>query len=146
MISEEYIADFKTGYTFRVLSAGVLKKDLVNVILGVWPYTITYKTEPIDTIPSQVLIAFHILRREGKVTDEEINTAFDAITISKKNVCLVLDYIKCYFIYESMHSELKIDFEKKIHEIKLRMPDFVEVPCVSGFIESINQLKNSNVF
>ena len=137
MITDEYITSFRKTNTFEIISNGILKGDIENVLLGKSPYRITSKFEIENTIPSQVLICLHILVKESKLPPDEINKVLKKIPITSEYVCLILGYIEAYVIYRKKHNELKLDYQYLINKLKKINQVYLTLPCYRSLMTSI---------
>lgn len=139
MISSEYIVSFKKTSSFDIISKGLLKGDLADVIEGNGSYRITSKNEIENTVPSQVLITIHILVSEGANILVDVSDIFHDVVITEDNVCLYLKYIEVFIKYKESHSEVGFDHKGLYRKIKSRESDFANLFC---FNSRMNSLKN----
>lgn len=134
MIDKEYLAHFKESYIYSMIKNGVKKKHLKEVLLGEGEYGMPYLPIVPLTDTSLVIIALHLLAIENKVTNEEINNAFDTIKINRENVCLLLDYIETYLLYRKLESILKIDYQNLFERIIKDEDQYKNLDCYNGFV------------
>lgn len=134
MIDKDYLSDFKKSDTYLMLKKGIIKRQLKEVLLGEGEYGMPYLPIVPLTDTSMVIIALHLLAIENKVTNEEINNAFDTIKINRENVCLLLDYIETYLLYRKLESILKIDYQNLFERIIKDEDQYKNLDCYNGFV------------
>jgi hypothetical protein len=140
MITSEYIASFKKTSSFDVISKGLLKGDLTDVIEGNGSYRITSNNEIENTVPSLVLITIHILVSEGSNGLIDVSDIFHDALITEYNVCLYLEYIKVFIKYKESHSEVEFDYKGMYRKIKSREPDFANLFCFNSRMKSLKNI------
>ncbi len=137
MITFEYISSFKKTNTYKIICEGVLNNNIEDLLLGEDPYTLSYSTDSVKTIPSQVLIGIHILILDSKISNERVNEAFRNLLITRKSVCLILDYIDTYLIYKSDNKAIKLEYDQKFKEIIEKKDDYIKMDCFKNLLALI---------
>lgn len=134
------ILEFKYLYCYEQMEAAVEKKELGAVLLGIGKCATSYM--PIYTItdPYYVIVSFHILILEKRITNKEINDAFYSLEVNMKNRLLLLNYIEDYLMYRKQENVLDFDCKSLLKRIIANEDEWKGLDHYDGFILRINKL------